>query len=53
LQKFAFLGLAVIFFGVWIVSKVAFHIASGLIHILLVIGFISLIIHFFTSRNSA
>ncbi len=53
MQKFGFLILAVIFFGVWIVSWLAFHIAGGLIHILLVIGLISLVIHFITSRNSA
>ncbi len=46
LRDFFFLILAVFLFIVWIVSWLAFHIAGGLIHLLLVIAVISLIIHF-------
>jgi hypothetical protein len=44
--RFLFLLLAFLFFGIWLVSWVAFHIAGGFIHILLVIGVIMLIVHF-------
>jgi putative effector of murein hydrolase LrgA (UPF0299 family) len=51
--RFLFLLLAFLFFGVWIVSWLAFHIAGGLIHILLVIGVIMLIVHFVRGSSSA
>lgn len=53
MRGFLFLILALLFFGMWIVGWLAFHIAGGLIHILLVIGLISLLIHFFRGRTSA
>jgi hypothetical protein len=46
-RDFIFLILAVFLFVIWIVSWLAFHVAGGLIHILLVIAIISLIVHFF------
>jgi len=46
LRDFFFLILAIFLFIIWIVSWLAFHIAGGLIHLLLVIAVISLIIHF-------
>jgi hypothetical protein len=36
--------------GVWLVGWAAFHIAGGLIHLLLVIAVISLVIHFVRRR---
>ena len=45
-MRFLFLLLAFLFFGIWLVSWIAFHIAGGFIHILLVIGVIMLIVHF-------
>jgi hypothetical protein len=51
--RFIFLILALLLFGVWIVSWLAFHIAGGLIHILLVIGVIMLIVHFLRGNSSA
>lgn len=38
--------LALALFGIWIVSWLAFHIAGGLIHIVVVLAVISLIFHF-------
>jgi putative effector of murein hydrolase LrgA (UPF0299 family) len=50
--RFLFLILAFLFFGIWLVSFLAFHIAGGLIHLLLVIGVIALIIHFMRGRST-
>jgi uncharacterized membrane protein len=49
--RFLFLLLAFLFFGIWLVSWVAFHIAGGFIHILLVIGVIMLIVHFARGKS--
>ena len=40
------LVLGLILFVVWILGWAAFHVAGGLIHLLLVIAAISLIMHF-------
>lgn len=45
-MAFIFLVLFVLLFVVWFFSFVVFHIASGLIHILLVLAIISIIVHF-------
>ena len=50
-MRFLFLLLAFLFFGIWLVSWVAFHIAGGFIHILLVIGVIMLIVHFARGKS--
>jgi hypothetical protein len=52
LRGFGFLMLAFLFFIIWLVSWLIFHVAGGLIHILLVIGVIALIIHFVSGRSS-
>ena len=41
-----FLTLFVILLVLWLLGFFAFHIAGGLIHILLVIAVISLVVHF-------
>ncbi|HEY1759532.1 MAG TPA: lmo0937 family membrane protein [Bryobacteraceae bacterium] len=46
IRDFVFLILFFILAGIWLVSWAAFHIAGGLIHLLLVIAIISLVIHF-------
>lgn len=43
---FLFLVLFVLLFLAWIFSFVVFHVAGGLIHILLILAIISLIVHF-------
>jgi hypothetical protein len=52
-MRFLFLILGLLFFAIWIVSFVAFHVAGALIHLLLVVGFIALIIHFIWGRKTA
>jgi hypothetical protein len=44
------LTLAIIILILWALGFLAFHVTSGLIHILLVIGIIVLIIHFVRGR---
>jgi len=39
-----------IFFVAWVLGWLAFHIAGGLIHILLIVAVISLIVHFARGR---
>ena len=41
-----FLISAIVLFVVWLLGWLVFHIAGGLIHVLLVIAIITLIIHF-------
>lgn len=53
MRGFLFLILAFVFFGIWLVSWLAFHVAGGLVHILLVIGIIALVIHFMRGRTTA
>jgi len=50
--RFLFLILGFLFFGIWIVSFVAFHVAGALVHLLLVIGVIAIIIHFMSNRRT-
>jgi hypothetical protein len=37
----------------WLLGLFAFHISTGLIHLLLVIGLIMLILHFFRGRSAS
>jgi hypothetical protein len=46
-RDLVFLILFFVLAGVWLVGWAAFHIAGGLIHLLLVIAVISLVIHLF------
>ena len=43
-----FLGLALLLLVLWVGGFVVFHVASGLIHILLLFAIISVVVHFFT-----
>jgi hypothetical protein len=43
-----FLGLALLLLILWVGGFVFFHVASGLIHILLLFAIISVVVHFFT-----
>ena len=47
-----FLGLFVILLVMWLMGLFAFHVASGLIHLLLIIAVISLVLHFFRGRSA-
>lgn len=46
-----FLGLFVVLFICWLLGFVVFHVASGLIHLLLIVAVISLIMHFVRPRT--
>ena len=46
------LTIAAILVFLWLRGFLAFHVASGLIHILLVIAVIAIIVHFVTGRRS-
>jgi hypothetical protein len=48
-----FLALFMILLVMWLLGLFAFHVASGLIHLLLIIAVISLVAHFFRGRSAA
>jgi hypothetical protein len=41
-----FLALFIVLLVMWLLGFLAFHVASGLIHILLIVAVISLVVHF-------
>jgi len=47
-----FLVLFFILLVAWLLGWVAFHVAGGLIHILLILAVISIIVHFFRGRTT-
>ena len=46
-----FLALFVIFLVFWLLGFLAFHVAGGLIHLLLVIAVIFLVVHFVRRKS--
>jgi uncharacterized protein DUF5670 len=48
-----FLGIAILLMILWLGGFLMFHVASGLIHLLLLFAVISLIIHFVTGSRTA
>ncbi len=48
-----FLGLFVILLILWLLGFFAFHVAGGLIHLLLIIAVIALVVHLFRGRSMA
>jgi Family of unknown function (DUF5670) len=48
-----FLGIAILLAVLWACGFLMFHIASGLIHLLLLLAVISLLIHLFAGSRSA
>ena len=47
------LTLFVILLVMWLLGFFAFHVAGGLIHILLLVAVISLVFHLFRGRSAA
>jgi len=45
-----FLLLFIVLIAVWVLGWLAFHVAGGLIHIVLIVAAISLIVHFARGR---
>ncbi len=52
LGDFIFLVLFFILIGVWLVAWAAFHVAGGMIHLLLIIAAVFLILHLFQGRRT-
>jgi hypothetical protein len=50
---FLFLILFFALLGAWLLFWAAFHIAGGMIHLLLIVAVISLILHLFRGRSAA
>ena len=48
-----FLALFVVALIAWVLGWAVFHVASGLIHLLLLVGVIFLVAHFVRPRNAA
>ncbi|HEX2637600.1 MAG TPA: lmo0937 family membrane protein [Gemmatimonadales bacterium] len=46
------LWLAIVLFVLWILGWLVFHVAGGLIHILLVIAIIVFLVNLFTGRRT-
>jgi len=47
-----FMTLFIVLMVMWLLGFFAFHVAGGLIHILLIIGLISLVMHLFQGRRA-
>jgi membrane-bound ClpP family serine protease len=45
-------AIAAVLIVLWLLGFLAFHVSSGLIHILLVIGVVMLLLHFFSGRSA-
>ncbi len=45
-------AIAIILLIAWVLGLVAFHVTSGLIHIILVVAIIAFILHFITGRRT-
>ena len=48
-----FLTLFLILLVMWLLGFFAFHVAGGLIHLLLIVAAISLLVHFFRGHRAA
>ena len=44
--------IAAVLIILWLLGFLAFHVSSGLIHVLLVIGIVVLLLHFFRGRSA-
>lgn len=53
LRNFVFLILFFVLIGIWLTGWLAFHIAGGMIHLLLGIAVLSLIVHLFRGSRAA
>jgi hypothetical protein len=53
ITDFLFLILFFVLIGAWLILWAAFHIAGGLIHILLIVAVIALILHLVRGRSAA
>jgi hypothetical protein len=47
-----FPGLAVVLLVLWLLGFLAFHVAGGLIHLLIILAVISFVVHFMRGRST-
>ena len=47
-----FMALFIVLLVAWLLGLVAFHVAGGLIHLLLIVAVISLVVHFVRGRRA-
>ena len=48
-----FLSLAIVLIVLWAAGFLAFHVAGGLIHVLLILALISIVWHFVSGKTNA
>ena len=53
IRDFIFLVLFFFLMAIWLVSWLAFHVAGGFIHVLLIVAVISLVLHLFRGSKTA
>jgi len=51
-ERLMFLMLFIALLVIWLLGFTAFHVAGGLIHLLLIVAVISLIVHLFQGRRA-
>jgi membrane-bound ClpP family serine protease len=44
--------IAAVLIVLWLLGFLAFHVSSGLVHVLLIIGIVMLALHFFRGREA-
>jgi hypothetical protein len=47
-----FITIATVLVIAWLLGITAFHVAGGLIHLLLIVALISIVIHFVSGRSA-
>jgi hypothetical protein len=52
-RDFIFLALFLVLLVGWLLAWATYHVAGGLIHLLLIFAVISLIVHIFQGRRAA
>ena len=48
-----FIAIFGVLLVLWLLGFLAFHVAGGLIHLLLILAVVSLVVHFIRGRNAA
>ena len=51
-MRFLFLILFFVLIVAWLLGWAAFHVAGGMIHLLLIVAVISLLVHLFSGRTA-
>jgi len=48
-----FIAIFGVLLVLWLLGFIAFHVAGGLIHLLLILAVVSLVVHFIRGRSAA